>query len=150
MDPCYNQPSDIAIISMLTKNVDEAWVSIYDKYASMMYGIILNMTGNETLAGEILTDVFVKLRKGKLLSRVRAALCHTLVRHTHKLTFEYLKKRGLKPISTQSSNGDYPIISSLYFELATINEGGDYSDRSKEEILINIREEFNHFRNQTK
>lgn len=148
MDPCDNQQPDTVIISLLAKNGKEAWIHLYDKYVAMMYGIIFNMTGNETISSDILTDVFYELKAKKMLQGVKVALCHTLVRHTYKLATAYLKKRGLTPISIQSINGDYPVINSLYFELATINEFGHATGRSKEDVLISLREEFNHFQNQ--
>ncbi len=150
MHACDNQQPDTVIIAMLAQNNKEAWLHLYNKYASMLYGIILNMTGNETIAGDILTEVFIALKHKKLLMRVKDALCHSLVRHTHKLTLKYLHERGLKPISIQTPNGDYPIINSLYFELATINELGSSSDIAKQEILRSLRTEFDHFRDQSK
>ena len=150
MHQSKSQVSDATIISLLNKNDITAWAHIYDKYASMMYGIIYNMTGNEVIAGAILTEVFAGLKEEKLLSRINTALCHSLVRHTHKLTIKYLEQRGLKPISTPSAGGDYPLISTLYFELASINETGNSTNTNKEQILTSLRSEFNQFRDQSK
>ena len=141
-----NQQPDHVILLLLAQNQEDAWPYLYDKYASMMYGIVFNMTGNESKAGEILTEIFLTLREKKMLSRVRNALCHSLVRHTHKLTIQHLKALGMKPISVQSKSGNYPIINALYFELEAINEQELDSDISKQEILKNLRAEFNHFR----
>jgi hypothetical protein len=150
MHPCDDQTPDSDIIKMLANNDKAAWVHLYDKYASMLYGIILNMTGNELIAGDILTELFIELKRKKLLIRVQNALCHSLVRHTHKLTIHYLHIRGLIPISKQSANGDYPSINTLYLDLATMNELGYSSDIAKEEILLSLRAEFNNFRNKRK
>ncbi len=150
MHVCDNQQPDHTIIALLAENHKDAWPHIYDKYASMIYGIIFNMTGDEAIAGELLTEIFLELKQKKLLARVQTALCHTLVRLTHKLTIKLLNARGLTPISIQLVNGNYPIISSLYFELTTINEKGADSAVTKQEILKNLRAEFNHFRNQNK
>lgn len=147
MHICDNQQPDTTIIAMLAKNDDSAWVQLYDKYASMMYGIVLNMTGDEKVSGEILTDVFMQLKDKKLLSGVKAALCHSLIRHTYQLTIKYLTARGLTPISIEPVNGNYPRINSLYFELSTINEQGVDADNSKDTILKSLQAEFNQFRN---
>lgn len=112
-----------------------------------MYGIVFNMAGEEKIAEEILVEIFIDLKKKKLLSGVRTALCHSLIRHTHKLTLVHLLARGLKPVRIQAENGNPPAISSLYFELAAINQVETNSDMAKQEILSNLRTEFNRFRN---
>lgn len=144
-----NQQPDHVILLLLAQNQEDAWPYLYDKYASMMYGIVYNMTGDEAKAAEILTEIFLTLKQKKMLSRVQNALCHSLVRHTHKLTLQHLKKLGLKPISLQTVNGNYPIINELYFELNTLNETEIHSDVHKKEILTSLRLEFNSFRNIT-
>jgi hypothetical protein len=142
-----NQQSDTTIIAMLAKNEKFGWELLYDKYASMLYGIVLNMTGDEKVSGEILTDVFIQFRDKKMLSMVKTALCHSLIRHTYQLTIKYLAARGLTPISIEPVNGNYPRINSLYFELSTINEQGVDADNSKDTILKSLQAEFNQFRN---
>ncbi len=147
MHPCNNQEPDTAIILLLAKNDDTAWSYIYDKYAPIMYGIIYNMTGAENVAEEILVEIFIDLKRKKMLSGVRTALCHSIIRHTHRLTLSHLIARGLTPAQIQPENGNHPAISTLYFELAAINQLETTSSLAKQAILLNLRAEFNRFRN---
>lgn len=145
--PCNNQEPDTNIILLLAENDDAAWAHLYDKYASIMYGIVYKMVGEENVAEEILVEVFIDLKRKKMLAGVRTALCHSIIRHTHRLTLSHLVARGLKPVRTQSENGSQSAISTLYFELAAINQLETTSSLAKQAILLNLRAEFNRFRN---
>ena len=49
------------------KNNISTWEQVYDKYAPMMYGTIINMTHDEKMAGDILQEVFLDLKKKDII-----------------------------------------------------------------------------------
>ncbi len=130
---------------MFAQNDKLAWEYLYDKYASMMYGIIINIAGDKTHADDILTDIFVELKTKEMLSRIQSALCHTLIRFTYVLTVKYLKEKELKSGQTILENNNSPHIYLLYKQLSTLNESAAKSLIIKRNILLNLRSEFIQF-----
>lgn len=49
-------------IAMLHNGNPEAFALVYDQYASMVYGMLLKMTGDEESASKILISAFVEIR----------------------------------------------------------------------------------------
>ncbi|MEO7210571.1 MAG: hypothetical protein ABIY35_06485 [Chitinophagaceae bacterium] len=79
------------IIAMLEENNPLAWENLYDKYASVMYGLICNLTEDKLLAEEILMNAFLELKQKQILSKIKYALLPIIMRYTHSYTIEYLK-----------------------------------------------------------
>ena len=94
MHPSDDYPTDTAISLMLDQDNKIAWEHIYNKYASIMYGIIQNLTSNKEISEEIMIEVFVNLKRNKLLQGVETTLCRTLVIQTYHITTKYLKAIG--------------------------------------------------------
>ena len=103
------------------------------------------MTGDEEMSEKIFVNVFLDVYRNKMLRPTHTDLCLSLLRHTFKVTLKHLKEQGL---SVQKQfNAHYPLINLFYFEQATIKEAAKKTERTKEEILHGLREEFNHFCN---
>ncbi len=79
------------IIDMLQENDPLTWRHLYDKYASVMYGLICNLTEDKLLAEEILKKAFIELKQKQVLSKIKYALLPIILRYTHSYTTEYLK-----------------------------------------------------------
>ncbi len=146
MHTCDNHLSDAAIILLLVKKNKIAWVHIYGKYAAMMYGIVFNLAKDETTAAEILIEIFDEIKQKNMLSNAQSTLCHILAHFTRKLTIEHLTQRGLNLPVIQETSKEYPLVSTLFFGLSTVNDTGENLGIAKEEILVNLREEFNQLR----
>ncbi|MEO7313219.1 MAG: hypothetical protein ABIX01_22730 [Chitinophagaceae bacterium] len=67
---------------------------IYNTYGSVIYGICLNISGNEKTAAAIFQMVFVELVQKFLLGEMESPvnsrqIC--VIKHTYKVTLEYLQ-----------------------------------------------------------
>jgi RNA polymerase sigma-70 factor (ECF subfamily) len=51
------------MISLLRKKGEEGFDMLYDTYSAVLYLISLNITGNETIASEVLEDTFIFIWK---------------------------------------------------------------------------------------
>jgi DNA-directed RNA polymerase specialized sigma24 family protein len=122
------------------------WGDVYDKYAPIMYGTILKMTGDTAMSEDILEEVFVDLYRKKMLSPEHTAPCLSLLRHTFKLTLTHLEEHGLK--TKEQFNEHYPLINLFYFKHATVKDVANKFEKSDREVLEKLKEEFNHFCNQ--
>ncbi|MDZ4845838.1 MAG: hypothetical protein SH857_09840 [Chitinophagales bacterium] len=143
MTPSLNSHHrDSTIISMLVQNKESVWEIVHDKYAPMMYGVILNMTGDDKIAEEIFKETFRELKERRMLSRIYTALCHCLLRHTYRLTLKHLKARKLKPVSYKPLNGSYPLINLLCFELVSLKEAALKSGIPERDVPKKLRAEY--------
>jgi DNA-directed RNA polymerase specialized sigma24 family protein len=124
-----------------------SWAHFYDKYAPLMYGTILNMSGDKAIAEKILEEAFLELKDKEIPTSPCNDIRHWLLRHTYKLTLKHLKIRGLK---AQPFNENYPVINLFYFEEITLDEVATKLEITQQEVLKKLRAEFNHFRNDDK
>lgn len=145
-----NAIADSTIVAMLTENDLSAWESLYDKYASIMYGAVFQITKDERLAGAIFQESFLELKKNKNILKVKTGLCVFLLKYTHKFTFNYLKTMGLMyEIKNIHHTDPDPLTQLLSSKYITVKQ-------SEPELVLNqqkearrkLREEFNQLRNQ--
>ena len=146
MDPFEHQYADADFMTNAIKNDQNVWVALYDKYAPMIYGIAFNMTGDESAASRICTEIFLTVKQNELFPDTQDSLSQLLIRRTHELTITHLKRYGLVPQDLSPASEDYPVINALSFELATLEEPGSTSKTTKQEILKKLRVAFNQFR----
>lgn len=139
----YNR-NNTELISLPIEKKESAWAHLYDKYAPLMYGTILNMTGDETLAEVLFEVAFLELKERKILSPPHTDMRHSLLRYTYKITLKNLKARGLK---ARPLNAHYPLINLFYFEQMTLKEAATTLDTTEIDVLKKLRTEFNHFCN---
>jgi len=52
---------DLQLVSRVVKGDENAFLSLYDRYASRVYGLILRVLGDAMLAEEVTQDTFLKL-----------------------------------------------------------------------------------------
>jgi RNA polymerase sigma-70 factor (ECF subfamily) len=56
-----SHPSDATLAEQVAQGDQQAFVSLYDRYSSRVYGLALRMMGERMVAEEVTQDVFVKL-----------------------------------------------------------------------------------------
>lgn len=142
MKPYRNHNPDTIISHKVVEKKHPNWSHLYDEYAPMMYGTILKMADNETIAEEIFENVFLELKERKILSPHHTPIRYCVLRHTHKLTLKYLKELG---IVAKPYHENYPLINLFYFEQISLEEAAIKSDIPTGIVLKNLRAEFNHF-----
>ncbi len=132
--------------TMLDKNNISSWEQAYDQYAPMMYGTILNMTHDETLACDILQEVFLDFTKKNILPVISTTLLLRLLRHTYKFTIKWLEIRGLVPKNLQPADPNYPHINLFFFQEINLKQVAQKNDIDEKDIQKKLRAEFNKLR----
>ena len=138
---------DAALIPLFAQNNPSVWEHVYDNYAPLMYGTILKLTEDEEIAGELLEQAFLDLKRKNILSRISTTICHKILRHTYKLTVNHLKSLGLAPSKTPSSVKNNKYIDLFYFEETTLRDAAKSTNLTEQEVRKNLRAEVNHLRN---
>jgi len=139
--------SDQQIITLLLENNLLAWESLYDKYSSAMFGIILNLTDDKTLAEEIFIAAFLQLKEKQILANVKYALCPTLLRYTFNYTTEYLKRSGLNSKIFNPAE-EVKLIHLLCTQCNSIKKVASILNMTEEETKKKLRSEILNLRNQ--
>ncbi len=141
------QLPDTEPIFVIVQNDESIWEYVYHKYAPTMYGIIFQMTGDKTIAEEILESIFLELKEKKTISKIHPTLCIELLRHTYEFSSNHLKKLGLLPANAQPFDKNYPLINQFCFELNTLKEAAIKSAMSEPQMLQQLQVEFMRLRN---
>ncbi len=89
--------SDAEIISQIVLKKAIGWTNLYNKYAAVMYGFILQLTDEIAVADEILLQSFLALKIDNSLLKQNKTLCIGILVHTHTNALKILLKRALTP-----------------------------------------------------
>ena len=87
--------SNAEILLLIAQNNDSGWSHLYDKYAPIMYGVILKVTDNDNIANEILIRAFILLKQQNKFSAFTNNLCVSLIKHTYDTAVHILKHRQI-------------------------------------------------------
>ncbi len=117
------------------------WSQLYDRYAPMMYGVLLQMTASDRLAENILQQVFVALHQAVMPQQLNAVLC---LRHTYKVALQYLKTHSISIVQQNPFNAQYPNINLFYIETTTAL----HTAAEEEPVVKQLREEIKNLRQQ--
>jgi hypothetical protein len=104
--------SDTEILLQIRAKKTIGWNNLYNKYAAMMYGFILQITNEKAIAEEILFQSFVALKLDIDSLKMSKSLCIGLLVHTHANALNVLKK------NTLHSKNSYP-LSALLLKFCT-------------------------------
>ncbi len=138
--------TDAQLVSELVQNKQAAWEHLYDTYAPIMYGSILNITGDEKTACDLLQQAFIELRNREILLRIQSSFCVSLVKHCCNIALKHLRIRGLMP-QNETLDRNYRLIHFFYFEEMTLTEIAVRLAMPELEVLKNLQAEFKDIRN---
>lgn len=122
------------------------WAQVYDNYAPMMYGIILKMTDDKTIACDILSEAFVELNAKNTIVKINSLIC---LRCAYKITLKYAKDRGLKLSNTRPFNQKCLYIYLFYVKAMSLEKILIDLKVTKDEALKNLRAEIKYLRGQS-
>ena len=88
-----NWRADNKLKNLLKMNNSSAWNTLYDTYAALMYGNILNITKNKNLAEEIFITAFVRLKKDNKLVPVQCSISLYLCAYVKKIALEHMNTK---------------------------------------------------------
>jgi hypothetical protein len=145
----YGRVNSEKIVSPVEADKVKVWGAWYDQFAPLIYGVILKMTDNTTISETLLQKTFVLLNKKTGTAVEQSVLCRSLLRNAYALTLDYLSSRGLKPVTKQPFGEKLPLVNLFYFELNSLKEAEAKLNMTMQEVLLNLRGEFNLFRSLT-
>ena len=120
MENFTNQISDLTILTLIRENNLKGWEQLYDKYGSVIYGVICSFTSEKNLAEEILIKLFCCLKEEKTILKINFSLCVCLLTFTYYYTRQELKIRGIN--ATESQIGANSFIQNFYSKLIISNK----------------------------
>lgn len=114
----------------------------YTKYSRMVYGVILQLTGNRIRAGRILKEIIIDLSRSRQLRLVdHLSMCKMVFQHSCQYTLNYLGSRGIKAAGRQPFENKFPLLYIFYFEAVTVNDVAARLNKDKQEVLKDLRHE---------
>jgi len=131
------KPDDQQLIAGVVKGDEHAFLSLYDRYASRVYGLTLRVLGDTMLAEEATQDTFLKLwSRAKQFDLRKGELTPWLLTIAHRTALDRLRleNRRLPPSNAQDPEETWPIIPdettqnsesrwrSLYFAVQSLPE----------------------------
>lgn len=143
-------PVDLFLSIKPEHNNEIVWEQVYQKYAPLIFGIILNMTGEKRIAIEIFKEAFNALKRKRIFSRAHISLCQTLLRHAYKLTLKYLELKKRTPVHSHPFNQKFRLLNLLFYELISTKEAAQKLKMTEQELLLHLRKEFNQLRRQAR
>ncbi len=111
-----NINENAVIIAMKNNDLILTHEYLYSNYACMMYGAILRLTDDETLAEEILIESFVRLKRKTALSIAEKPLLLYLLHHTCLTAINILKAYDILPKRNTMHDELIPILDSLLYK----------------------------------
>lgn len=113
---------------------------IYDQYSSILYGIIMRIVKDETLAEKVLAKVFLNVRSQAVTTETTSFFC-SLFKSCRQLSFNALKEQEFKNLSHH--NGVYETTTTafelLYYKGLTYNEAAIALNKTLEEVKTEVR-----------
>ena len=82
--------ADSELKTLLKTDRTSGWIAIYDKYAAVMYGNILNITKDKALAEKIFIVAFKRLKEDQSKVLICCSIPLYLCTFGKKITMEYL------------------------------------------------------------
>lgn len=122
---------------------------LYDKYSSVIYGCIYNMTGNKKTAEKIFTTAFLELIEENFFSNSTHAFYPKLLRALYSFTVKWLKQNGIS-YTALGTNKQSSLINYFCTECSTVQDAASLLNVNKEYIYKSLRLEFLEIRSQNK
>lgn len=114
---------------------------MYDKYSTILYGIIIRIVKNETLAENVLTKVFLNVKNQSVSVSNSSSIFCFLFKYCRQISFDALKEQQLKNLPQH--NGVYGISTTafelLYYKGLNYNEAAIILNKTVEEVKVEVR-----------
>lgn len=114
---------------------------VYDKYASVVYGVINSLTDNITISDKIFTDIFLKIKDDVSDFKVNGNVYPSLMRFTHDFATQQLIHYGISPkiSSNQKVNN---LTYWLHTRYESLDEIALSLEISHDEVMQKVRKEY--------
>ncbi len=134
--------SDNEIVSMIKVNSYLGWIYLYDKYANMMFGIILKITSDHETAKKILIKSFTQLKADNLIPNNKAPLYIYLLTYTC-ITAHTVLMNSNKNGKVVNGKKEFSILNCVMENSGSLQNLSEIHSLRKEDINMKLREQFN-------
>ena len=118
------------------------WEQLYDKYSPVLFAVIMRSAGNKNDAENILIEVFAELaQKPEILSHKSPGLMLVLIRHTQKITLEYLQHKNKPVIKYTAIATHAPVLNACLFGQQQIPVIAEQTGIAETEVRKNLLQE---------
>lgn len=107
------KPDDQQLVARVVKGDERAFLTLYDRYASRVYGLTLRVLGNAMLAEEVTQDTFLKLwSRAKQFDADKGNLAPWLLTIAHRTALDRLRleNRRVPASNTNDPEDVWPIL----------------------------------------
>ena len=102
-----DQPEDGVLMRKVAEGNREAFLALYDRHSSKVYGMALRVVGDPMTAEEVTQDAFLRLwTRAKTYHPDRGRLSSWLLTITHRLAIDHFRLEGRRPPAWNPSNPD--------------------------------------------
>ncbi len=132
------------ILDLIQLNSYDGWMKLYDTYAPMLYGALLQITGDEKTAEIILVEVFSSLKENPQLLMTDKPLYISLLHQASATAKNYLdQNKSSFPAPLDSM---FPLTHSLLFHPATLKSVADSNSTTEAAIKEKLQKEVKEIR----
>lgn len=98
-------PSDIDLIAKVAEDDESAFLMLYDRHVSRVYGLTLHILGDPMLAEEATQDAFLKLwSRARLYFAERGPFLPWLLTIARRIALDRIRLESRRPALTDSSD----------------------------------------------
>jgi RNA polymerase sigma-70 factor (ECF subfamily) len=100
-----DQPEDGVLMRKVVEGNHEAFLELYDRHSSKVYGMALRVVGDTMTAEEVTQDAFLRLwTRAKTYRPDRGRLSSWLLTITHRLAIDHFRLEARRPSAWNPSN----------------------------------------------
>ena len=107
------KPDDQQLVARVVKGDERAFLTLYDRYASRVYGLTLRVLGDEMLAEEVTQDTFLKLwSRARQFDAEKGELAPWLLTIAHRTALDRLRleKRRVPASNPNDPEELWPVL----------------------------------------
>lgn len=100
-------PDDVELVTRVAHGEENAFLMLYDRYVSRVYGLMLRILNDPMLAEEATQDTFLKLwSRARLYLNERGSLLLWLLTIARRTALDRLRLEARRPLLSNSSDPD--------------------------------------------
>jgi len=102
-----SHPDDLSLIQRVAHGDQQAFLALYDRYASRVHALTLHILNDPMLAEEATQDTFLKLwSRARLFLAERGSLIVWLLTIARRTALDRLRMEGRRPLLSDSNDPD--------------------------------------------
>jgi RNA polymerase sigma-70 factor (ECF subfamily) len=100
-------PVDNELVAQVAKGDEHAFLTLYDRHVSQIYGLVLHILGDQMLAEEVTQDTFLKLwGRARLFLAERGPLLPWLLTIARRTALDRLRLGSRRPTLSDSNDAE--------------------------------------------